>query len=693
MRNREFGPPRAVQGRRRVESVRAFRRCTIPPMLPSRPAAAEAPPRARPWIREAVWAFATGLVALLVAVVSFRLWWADPHTPIVAADGDYLVSLSLVKAMVAHGWYWHVPELGAPFGLNLYDFPTVFGDFLHFGLMKSFSIVAQDPVLIFNAFMIAGFPLAAMTAFGVQRDLGVTRPVALVTSVAFSALPYHFIAIGWMHSAYYAVPLVAWLAIVVVLGRPVWTMHGRVPLPTPKVAIALLIVAGGSVYWTTFCFVLLVVGMPVVALVRTSWQPLLRGVAIAGMVGIVAIVAQAPSLIYHAREGSNKVAGVRQPFESEIYGLKLADLLIPSQSHPVSFLANAGKRYATTTTIPAEGVSMAWLGSLGSIGLLLGIGALLRFGLREPRVLPAAGFVSLTALLTSWTGGVSSLIAWYVSPQIRAWDRMCVVIGFTALLSIGLGLDYIGRRLNPKGTRRRRFAIGGGLAILLLVAVFDQTPKGLRSEAFYRAHAAVWRSQTQFTAAAVDRLPRRDASVLQLPYVPFPEAGPRGAMLDYEQLRPFVQTSAPVKWSGGAMKGRPTDWGPEMANWSTRELVVRAAAASFDGIWLDRRAYADGGAALAGELSKVLGGQIPFNSPDATISYFDLQPLERDQAARYTREELRLLGDELVHPFTLAWGAGFGAVEQDATTQWHWLGARGALTIDNPTAVSRDIKL
>jgi len=630
-------------------------------MLRSRLAAAVISLRARPWIREAEWTLATGVVALLVAVVTFQLWWANPHTPIVPEGGDYLVNLALVKAMMAHGWYWHVPELGAPFGLNMYDFSPVFSDYLHFGLMKTFSIVSQDPILVFNAFMIAGFPLAAMTAFAVQRDLGVTRAAALVTSVAFSALPYHFLAIGWTHTAYYAVPLVAWLVIVVILGRPVWTMHGRIPLPTLKVAIAVFIVSGASVYWTAFCFVLLVIGAPVVALVRLSWQPLLRGAAVAGMVGILAVAAQAPSIIYHARDGSNKSVGVRQPFESEIYGLKLADLLIPSQHHPLSFLANAGKRYDTTTTIPAEGPSMAWLGTLGSIGLLLGIGALFRFGLREPRVLPAAGFVSLTALLVSWTGGVSSLIAWFVTPHVRAWDRMCVVIGFTALLSIGLGLDRIGRRLKPEAKRWRRIAIGGGLAVLLVLAVIDQTPKGLRSEAFYKAQTAVWRSQQQFTAEVVYRLPRRDASVLQLPYVPFPEAGPQLNMPDYEHLRPYVQTFAPVKWSGGAMKGRPTDWGPEMANWSTHGLVIRAAAARFDGIWLDRRAYADQGAALTAELSAVLGGQAPLNSDDGRISYFDLQPLEREQAARYTRAELRVLGDEFVRPRRSSGAPGLAA--------------------------------
>jgi phosphoglycerol transferase len=662
-------------------------------MLPRRFAATGASLFARPRIRETVWALAAGLIALLVAIVSFRLWLADKHSPLGDPNGDGLGNIALAKAVIEHWRYWHIPELGAPHGLDLYDFASVFGDFLHMGFIKIFSIVSQDPVLVFNAYIFAGFPLAAMTAFAVQRDLGVTRPVALVTSVAFSVLPFHFAGIGGTLAAYWAVPLAAWLVIIVVLGRPVWTMHGRIPLPTLKVAIAAFIVSGGSVYWTAFCVVLLVVGTPVVALVRMSWRPLLRGVAVTSVVAVFALVAQTPSLIYHAQHGPNKSVGVRQPFESEIYALDLANIVIPSQFHPVPFLANAGKRYATTTTMPGESLNGFWLGSLGSIGLLLGIGALLRFGLREPRDLPSVGFVSLSALLVSWAGGVSALIAWYVSPQIRAWDRMVVVIAFTSLLSVGLVLDRIGRRLNPRGPRWRRLAFGGGLAILVVLSVVDQTPKGLRSKAFWQTQSATWQSQTHFTAAVVARLPRRGAMVLQLPYVPYPEFGTRGTMIDYEQLRPYVQTSAPVEWSGAAMKGRPTDWGPTIANWTTPELIDRAAAAGFDGIWLDHRAYPDYGAALVGELSKTLGGQTPFTSPDGTISFFDLQPVEREQAARYTREEIRFLGDELVRPLTLVWGAGFQGLEQNATASWHWLGARGTLTVHNPLSVPWNIEL
>jgi hypothetical protein len=654
--------------------------------------------RSQSWLRETAWTLAVALVSLLAVVVALRLWWANKHVPFWDANGDSLSLLAMVKAVIVNPWYWHIPQLGAPFGLNQYDYSSIFGDWLHYAMIKGLTLFSHDPALIFNTYLIAGFPLAAMSAFVVQRDLQVSRPVAAVTSIVFSVLPFHFATVTWLLTAYFAAPIAAWLVIIVALGRPVWSMHGRIPLPTMKVAIAALIVSGGSVYWTIFCAVLLVVVAPIIALIRTSWRPLLRGIMVLGTVAALALAAQAPALIYHARHGSNPLVGARLPVESESYGLTFAGLMIPPPSHPVPLLAHAGARWAATNILPgeADGFGWLWIGSLGSIGLLIGIGAVLRFGVREPRLLPIAGFLSLTALFVSWAGGISALIAWYVSPQIRAWDRIDVVIAFTSLLAVALVLDQIGRRINPKGFRRRRFVMGSSLVLLLALCVYDQVPEapaGYSARAHYQALAATWISQTQYTAAVVAELPRKGAMVLQLPYVPFPEFGNRGTMIDYEQMRPFVQTNAPVKWSGASMKGRPTDWGPEMADWSTSELVVRAAAAGFDGIWLDHRAYPDSGAALISELSKALGGQTPFTSPDGTISYFDLRPLEHKEAALYTPEQIRALGDELVRPFIFNWGAGFQALEQDATASWRWLGANGTLTVHNPESVPWTVEL
>ena len=45
--------------------------------------------------------------------------------------------------------------------------------------------------------------------------------------------------------------------------------------------------------------------------------------------------------------------------------------------------------------------------------------------------------------------------------------------------------------------------------------------------------------------------------VFQLPIVAFPEEPPYGSMLDYDLLRPFLQSDGSTDWSYGKVKGRP----------------------------------------------------------------------------------------------------------------------------------------
>ena len=56
----------------------------------------------------------------------------------------------------------------------------------------------------------------------------------------------------------------------------------------------------------------------------------------------------------------------------------------------------------------------------------------------------------------------------------------------------------------------------------------------------------------------------------------------------------FLHTRS-VRWSYGAMKGRPADWAAELVGVPVADLVSRLAAAGFDGVYVDRFGYADDG--------------------------------------------------------------------------------------------------
>ena len=53
----------------------------------------------------------------------------------------------------------------------------------------------------------------------------------------------------------------------------------------------------------------------------------------------------------------------------------------------------------------------------------------------------AAGIGAALAFLFGTFGGLSALIAFYVSPQIRGWDRILPFIAFFSLVGLALATD------------------------------------------------------------------------------------------------------------------------------------------------------------------------------------------------------------------------------------------------------------
>ena len=73
------------------------------------------------------------------------------------------------------------------------------------------------------------------------------------------------------------------------------------------------------------------------------------------------------------------------------------------------------------------------------------------------------------------------------------------------------------------------------------------------------------------------------------------------------------------------MKGRPADWLAANDGGSLETLVSRAARDGFAGVYIDRFGYADRGAELESDLSRLLGAR-PLVSPNRRMAFFELPP-------------------------------------------------------------------
>jgi hypothetical protein len=642
---------------------------------------------------ELAWVLATALVATVVAIVDLKLWKMHARVPIFDVSGDGAYYLATVKDVVEHGWFWHNPDLGAPFGQANFDFAAPFGDVVHYVIVWTLGVVLGDPVVVFNAFFLLCFPLIAMVAYGVLRDLGAMPVAALVAGVLFAFLPYH-LARNQTHlflTSYYAIPLAVWLVVTVAEGRRLIDRTAR--RRTLLVVGICVVVGAASNYYAVFALLVLLTVVPVAALARRSWSIALQGAAVVAIVAASFALCHSPAIVYPLVHGANEDVAKRGPEESELFGLKLAAMVIPRPNHRIGVMAERGRIYAGHTPLRSEGFDPA-LGTVATLGLVAALLVLLATGLagaaasaRRSRI-ATAGAVALVSFLIGTVGGGSALIAYELSPQVRAWNRLSLVIAFAALLTVALLLTALGDRLRGRG--RAAWMLAAVAVAVGAIGLFDQTS---RSDApAYASIAAAWKVDGDFVSAIENRVPA-GTEVLQLPYMGYPENGPLNAIADYELFKGYLHSTR-LRWTYGAIHGRPSDWLGYQRALTPGQLATAAAAAGFGGVYLDRNGYvANDAQAMADALGSVAGAGTSFASADGRLQFFDLRPAAARLAARTTPAERAQLAAALLHPVPLRFGDGFSYEELAGQSPFRWAGTDARLTLDNPLRDGRRVHL
>jgi hypothetical protein len=545
---------------------------------------------------DALFAAAAMLLALALAVVVLELWNADLRAPF-AYTGDATFNLLIIKNVLENPWHLENPSLGAPNGLELYDYPVI--ETLNLLLFRVLGVGTSDPALVINLFFLLTFPLVALTAYIVLRRLPVSRGIALVVSLLYAFLPYHFQR-GEVHlflAAYYAVPLGAYLALAVFRGD---NLLGRWrPMLTTAVMCAVVATAPGFGYYAVFTLLLVAIAAVLAFLVRRERAALVAGGAVVAAIAAVFLLQLAPTLFYRAANGTNDKVANRYWFESENYSLRLTNLLLPVDGHRIDSLARLKAEY--TAQIPQNEARSATLGVVASVGFLWLVGvavAAVAGAGRRYRLGLHAGLAVLTivAVLIATTGGFSTFVA-VVWPQIRSWNRLSVFIAFFSLAAVALLLGQLERRV-------RRPVFAALLAGVLALGLYDQTTKAYVPP--YDALKAAWREDAAFFSRLGDRLPS-DAMIVQIPYESFPEP-PQPTFIDgYESAKAYLHSDDGLRWSWGAMRGRPEDWAATIAGKPAAEVVAAARREGFAGILLDRAALGGAAAAIEAEFRAAIG--------------------------------------------------------------------------------------
>jgi phosphoglycerol transferase len=611
--------------------------------------------------------------------------------------GDATFYLMMVKNLVTHGSYLTNSSLGAPFGQQLYDFPQG-ADNLNLLVIRLLGLFTNDAALVWNLFYLLTYPVVALSALLVLRRLGISRASAFVCSVLFTLLPYHFLR-GEGHlllAAYWAVPLGAYLTLAVLDGKRLFAHRAdgrRVTCWLSKTTLltvgACLVIGSAGLYYAFFTIVLVSAAALVAGVVRRSRAVLLSGLVVVAAISLVLVVNLAPSVLYHRTHGGDSGALARQPAESESYSLKVTELVLPVDGHRIAFLARQSRRYDNTTVLPENQVEAGQtLGTIGDVGFfallfvaLVSCVAAARW--RPPSLLRHASFAVIVAFLFGTTSGLATVFAYFVTPNLHVPGRISVFIAFFSLLAVAVLIDAAARRLFAP----RRHWLGVFLLPLLAIGIADQTTNDFVPT--WAQTKGAWDADAAF-GAAVDRVLPKGSMVFQLPYTAFPGYPAPGRMLEYDEGKPYLHTSG-IRWSFGAMKGRPQDWAASFASQDPRVYIPAVAAAGFSAIYVDRYGYTDGGSSLERTLRAYLGSPLLLSS-DGRYVLYDLR--------RYTRRLRNRLGSGAIaagkaatlQPVRLAMGNGFYAPETNGRDTWQWSAAPTVrIGIANPARSPRPV--
>jgi len=551
------------------------------------------------WAKERRFLALTMLCSIIAVFFLFQLWSFHPFIPI-SYDGDGLLTLNGLRNIQLHGWYFSTPNLGAPFGQNLHDFPAV-ADNLHLLLLWFGIKLFRNEFLVFNLYFLGAYVLSSVFGYIGSRMLRIAPPAAVLIGVAYAFInqqgPGHLYL-----SAYWAVPL--WVAFLIrelshdslilifpdscrprSLAR--WACTPRALLIT---LISLLAATTGLYY--AFFFLSLAFFVSIIKKVSQKnpfqWLP----AAWAFIVGVFVLAVQYfPIWLYQQRSPNDLAIIGRTVAAVEFYSLKLVNLILPDYGHRLHFFAQLRNRSNPVYLIGENTDAIGLLASIGFIALL--VISVHRIVQPKTDTTSALASFNLIAILISMTGGLAQLMAVFGFTELRVWSRISVVLAFPALIFV-VGLIY--KKIEHLGS----LVAGITLTLIGVTSILDTNPTDLSIKLRPLA-AQAWESDRELVHNIEEKF-GNDAQIFQLPIAPFPEYGSIVSMPDYSHLRGYMHSNT-LRWSYGAVKGRNSDWMLSLPT-DPNQLVESLRTKNFKAIWLNTLGYEDSGLSVIADLER-----------------------------------------------------------------------------------------
>jgi phosphoglycerol transferase len=441
-------------------------------------------------------------------------------------------------------------------------------------------------------------------------------------------------------SAYYLIPLVVLVIFWIFEGDLLLNQSKTGSMDLLKVVLnwknlfAIIIcigMASSNIYYAFFsCFFLLVAGI-CATVSRKKWVPLLNSFILIGVIGLCIFALNIPTLIYYLENGmSSYLTEIRSPQQSEIYGLKIIQLLLPIQGHRIPLFGYIADRYASTAPLVNENAFSA-LGIIGSIGfIILLIWIFIRLfnkcSISHSETLIKLNQISalnLATVLLATIGGFGTIFAYLILQQLRCYNRLSIFIAFFSITAVMLLIDLLIKKYSY--SKIIKWIIYGCITAILFFGIFDQTSATNANwvpnykntkEAFLLDERFINNIETKFPD---------DTMIFQLPYAAFirPMEATPVKMQVYDHFRAYLHSKT-IHWSYGAWTGRDGDlWQKDITNKPMKDMIKGLSLAGFNGIYVDSLGYKDNGKEVISAISSILN-ETPLVSDNKRLYFFDM---------------------------------------------------------------------
>lgn len=526
---------------------------------------------------------------LIYPILFLKLWRFDLTIPL-QIDNDAITVYTSFKMIIEEGWFFTNQRLSYPFQYNSLPFNTnyIFEPIL----VYLFSFFTHDYILIGNLIYLLTYYLVEFAIFYVFVQLKFTTIVSFLSAIIYTSLSYHYQR-GIIHislSYYWTIPLLI-LLLFKYLNSKKWI----------QIIFILSIISITTVYNLFFSAIVLFLSL---IYFREKYNDMKKIKELVLyffiLVGFV-LIWNIPFLynkIYYTKAEMPSIIS-RLYIESEMYGLKMIQILSPITNHQIGILGKIKEKFVQSVLANEnETTSLGILLSLCFIYLMYMLIFQSKFNLRVKKLhfdlIQYSSRMSLAIFLIGTVGGIGSIFNFLITKNFRAYNRIIVFIAFFCLIAFAvLAQKFVQRN------RKNKLILSGFIILILAITYLDSArnkfvpvkswvPNSYKSDvSMHNIIKERIESERAFFQKIENSVPKSSA-IYQYPYMDFPESPHIHEMRDYSHFRAFLNTHS-LKWSYGAIKGsQASDWNHWLNDQPLEKQIDTLKKSNFVGIYLER---------------------------------------------------------------------------------------------------------